>query len=148
MTELSTQAVIMVDDKVIPIVFSLDELEIVTETIEIGGVESDDDFNSRRNSFGNWLFGLPKERKVTPKVTYAGRAIRKPLTVYVTKEDKIFFDEWLYAFHDIYDYKKDFIIKIDGIERYSFLGTFPLPAEEGSIDSKVILSYDMYRILE
>lgn len=101
------------------------------EMIDIRG-ETDDEFNSRRNSFFNWVCGLPKSRKKSTFI--AGRAIFcEPLQVFIEEHLSVFETRGLK--------KCDAVLHINGVSsNINLLGMF---VSEYSSDGYVTLHYDV-----
>jgi len=132
--------IIEIENEQIPIIFSPDDLKPTFTTITNG--ETDEDFESRRNTFGRWAMGLPKKRKVVTQ-SFAGRAEHKPLSIMTDDPNHIqYFKKW-FLHKDLMTIKRDFKIfykENDVTKCDSFLGAF---ISSYSFSGKMEFIYDV-----
>jgi len=131
------QAIFKFDGIQIPIEFDLDDLVVQQEYILLGG-ETDEEFQSRRNTLSRWLLGLPKVRK-TPIGRFVARMQVTELPIKVKIMDLNIFKEWMYR--DIFNIKSDCKIYTKN-KTYTFFGSFP---SEWTDDGNIKLAYDCYQ---
>lgn len=130
------QAILNIDFNQIPVEFEPTKLATKLEYVLIGG-ESDGDFHSRRNTFGRWLFGLPKKR-IEPIGRFPVPPKNVGLSLKVKIEDLNIFKEWMHR--GLCGMKSDCEIYADD-KIYTFIGVFPIEWSDGG---NVKLLYDYY----
>ena len=142
------RGILDVDLKSIHIHFNPDDLKSEGEVITVGG-ETDEEFQTRRNTFLRWAFGLPKKRK-QPTHSFVAYKRAANMKITVNLSDLQFFKDWMHR--DIKDIKCDCDLIVESpIHAQFFLfphmiklqGVFPIEWSEDIIHN-VILSYDCF----
>jgi len=140
--------IIMIEDKEIPVEYNEKEfdLSVKYETITIGG-ESDEEFQTRRNTFLRWAIGLPKKRKEVTDILHGAIRTIGELHFKVPKEFLEYFELWMgqiqYA-ETAFAYKRDFIIEMEDKEKIRVYGAYcsMYTIEKDITDPNIEIVYD------
>ena len=104
------RGVLEFDDASFHIGYNPDDLKMVGTVVTIGG-ETDEEFQTRRNTFTRWIAGLPKKRK-QPLRTVENPMPGSKLKITIDSNDLPFFSDWMHSipetsFCNFSDVKRD-----------------------------------------